>query len=318
MSGWPNYLVSIVATGGFYALLALSLNLIWGGAGMVNLGLAGFFALGAYASALLTVTIGAPIIVGIIGALLAGAVGGYVVTMSTTRLREDYLAIVTLGFAETIRLVANNEIWLTRGSDGISGIPGPLKADLGTWFNAAYAAGMVAVVVLVWFVLRRLDLSPYGRALRAMREDQQVAQVAGKRILRFKIEAFTISAAIAGLAGALYGHFNSYVAPDIFQPLITIYIFLAVAAGGVGRVSGAVLGAYLVIFFLESMRFAAAEIPGLSPVQHAAMREMLIGLALILVLRWRPQGILPERIPPAPRPARLSGKNALHGEPVEP
>jgi branched-chain amino acid transport system permease protein len=306
MSGWPNFIVSTIATGGFYALLALSLNLIWGGAGMVNLGLAGFFALGAYASALLTVNLGAPIIAGIIGALLAGAVGGYIVTMSTTRLREDYLAIVTLGFAETIRLVANNEIWLTRGSDGIPGIPGPLKATLGSWFNAAYALGTIAIVALVWFVLRRLDLSPYGRALRAMREDQQVAQVAGKRILRFKIEAFAISAAIAGLAGALYGHFNSYVAPDVFQPLITIYIFLAVAAGGVGRVSGGVLGAYLVIFFLESMRFAAEAIPGLAPVQVAAMREMLIGLALILVLRWRPQGILPERIPPAPRPTSIS------------
>ncbi len=302
MTGWANYLVFIVATGGFYALLALSLNLIWGGAGMVNLGLAGFFALGAYASALLTVNAGAPILAGIAGALVVGAIGGYVVTMSTTRLRGDYLAIVTLGFAETIRLVANNEIWLTRGSDGISGIPGPLKAELGGWFNAAYALGTLAIVALVWFALRRIDLSPYGRALRAVREDEQVAQVAGKRILRFKIEAFAISAAIAALAGALYGHFNSYVAPDIFQPLITIYIFLAVAAGGVGRVSGAVAGAYLVIFFLESTRFAAAAIPGLAPVQHAAIREMLIGLALIVVLRWRPQGILPERIPPAPRP----------------
>jgi branched-chain amino acid transport system permease protein len=303
MTGWANYIVFIVATGGFYALLALSLNLIWGGAGMVNLGLAGFFALGAYASALLTVKVGTPIWIGIASALIVGAIGGYVVTMSTTRLRGDYLAIVTLGFAETIRLIANNEIWLTRGSDGISGIPGPLRADLGGWFNAAYAAGMIGVVALVWFVLRRLDRSPYGRALRALREDEQVAQVAGKKVLRFKIEAFAISAAIAGLAGALYGHFNSYVAPDIFQPLITIYIFLAVAAGGVGRVSGAVLGAYIVIFFLESTRFAAAAIPGLSPVQHAAMREMLIGLALIVVLRWRPQGILPETIPPAPRPA---------------
>ena len=113
--------------GGIYGLLALSLNLIWGGAGMVNLGLAGFFAVGAYASALLTTVGHAPIAAGWLLALVAGGAAGLVVTLSTTRLREDYLAIVTLGFAEVVRLVAANEIWLTRGTDGISGIPGPVE-----------------------------------------------------------------------------------------------------------------------------------------------------------------------------------------------
>jgi len=233
-----SYLLFIATVGGIYGLLALSLNLIWGGAGMVNLGLAGFFAVGAYASALLTTAGHAPIAVGWLAALVAGGAAGLVVTLSTTRLREDYLAIVTLGFAEVVRLLAANEIWLTRGSDGISGIPGPWKASLGPAFNAVYFLIVVAALAVVFFVVRRIDRSPYGRALRAIREDAQVAQVAGKPVLRFKTEAFVLSAAIAGLAGALYGHFTSYIAPDLFLPLITVYIFLGI---GVGLAAG-VLG----------------------------------------------------------------------------
>jgi branched-chain amino acid transport system permease protein len=297
-----SYVIFTLTLCGIYALLALSLNLIWGGVGLVNLGLAGFFAVGAYASALATGA-GAPVLLGWGVALAVGAVVGLLVTFATLRLRDDYLAIVTLGFAEVIRLVALNERWLTKGSDGISGIKAPLKAELGIFgFNLFYL-GLVSLIVLgVWALMRRLDRSPYGRAMKAIREDQQLAAFAGKPVLRFKLQAFALSAAIAGLAGALYAHFQSYVSPDHFQPLITIYIFLAVTAGGVGRPSGAVFGAYLVVIFLEATRFITEWAPGLQPVQVAALREILVGLALILVLHLRPQGVLPERIPRAPAP----------------
>ncbi len=298
-----SYLTFIATVGGIYGLLALSLNLIWGGAGMVNLGLAGFFAVGAYASALLTTVGHAPIAAGWLVALIAGGLAGLIVTLSTTRLREDYLAIVTLGFAEVVRLIAANEIWLTKGTDGISGIPGPWKRALGPDFNAVYFLIVMSVVAVVFFLTRRIDRSPYGRVLRAIREDAQVAQVAGKNVLRFKTEAFALSAAIAGLAGALYGHFTSYIAPDLFLPLITVYIFLAVASGGTGRPAGALLGAFLVMALLESARFLVELIPAVSAVQRAALKELLIAVALILVLRLKPSGVLPERIPPAPRPS---------------
>jgi branched-chain amino acid transport system permease protein len=295
-----SYMVFTLTICGVYALLALSLNLIWGGVGLVNLGLAGFFAVGAYASAIAT-EVGAPVLIGWSAALVVGSVVGLVVTFATLRLRDDYLAIVTLGFAEVIRLIALNERWLTKGSDGISGIRAPLKAELGLQgFSLFYLALVSLIVFLVWLLLRRLDASPYGRAMKAIREDQQLAAFAGKQVLRFKWQAFALSAAIAALAGALYAHFQSYVSPDHFQPLITIYIFLAVTAGGVGRPSGAVLGAYAVVIFLEATRFATELVPGLQPVQLAALREILVGLALILVLHLRPQGLLPERIPKAP------------------
>src|SRR5260370_4456941 len=218
-----SFLLFIATVGGIYGLLALSLNLIWGGAGMVNVGLAGFFAVGAYASALLTTAGHAPIAAGWLLALLAGWLAGLIVTLSTTRLREDYLAIVTLGFAEVVRLMAANETWLTRGTDGISGIPGPWKAALGRDFNAAYLVILLVVLLAVFLLMRRIDRSPYGRALRAIREDAQVAQVAGKPVLRFKAQAFALSAAIPGLAGPLYGHFTSYIPPPLFLPPLPVY-----------------------------------------------------------------------------------------------
>ena len=297
-----SYVTFIATIGGIYALLALSLNLVWGSTGLVNLGLAGFFAVGAYASAI-TTGAGAPIPIGLLAAVAVSVAAGLLVTFATLRLRDDYLAIVTLGFAEVVRLVAVNERWLTNGADGISGIRAPFKQALGSQGFGLYYFGLVSsFVVLVWFVLRRIDLSPYGRTLKAIREDQELAAFAGKSVLRFKFEAFALSAAIAGLAGALYGHQQSYISPDHFQPLITIYIFLAVTAGGVGQPVGAVAGAYAVVVFLETTRFVGAVVPGLEPVQIASVREMLVGAALILVLRLRPQGILPERILKAPRP----------------
>jgi branched-chain amino acid transport system permease protein len=296
-----SYAIFILAVGGIYALLALSLNLVWGGVGMVNLGLAGFFAVGAYASAMATKFGGIPIALGLALALVAGAVAGLAVTFSTLRLRDDYLAIVTLGFAEVVRLIAANEIWLTNGTDGISGIPRPFPSPSPVAYNSYFLAFVTAIVFAVGLLLRRLDRTPYGRALRAIREDQVVAAVAGKSVTRFKAEAFALAAAIAGLAGALYGHLTFFVAPDLFQPLITIYIFLAVTAGGTGRPAGAVLGAYALIIFLEATRFFAEAIPGISPLQAAAAREASVGVALILLLRWRPQGLLPERSTLAPR-----------------
>jgi branched-chain amino acid transport system permease protein len=290
-----SYLAFIGTFAGIYALLALSLVVVWGQAGMVNLGLAGFFAFGAYVSALLTTKAQWPIGVGMLAGLAAAAVVGMLLTRLTRSMRGDYLAIVTLGFAECVRLVAINETWLTRGSDGISGVPGPFKAALGEWFNTACLIGVWLLVALAWFTVRRLVGSPWGRVLRAIRDDDAAASAAGKAVLRFKVGAFAVAGALAGLAGALYAHFTSYIAPDIFTPLITIYIFLAATAGGHARPAGAIVGALLVMAFLEGTRFLAAAVPGVSALQAAALRECAIGVALIALLHLRPQGIFAEQ-----------------------
>lgn len=292
-----SYVLFILTVGGTYALLAMSLNLSWGTAGMVNLGLTGFFALGAYASGITTLA-GAPIVVGIAVAVAVGVVTGWVVAVCTSRLRDDYLAIVTLGIAEVLRLVALKERWLTNGAEGLSSIPGPLKQQLSSQqFNNFYLLLMSFVVAIVFLAMRRLDKSPYGRTLKAIREDPELVPFAGKAVSRFKIAAFVLATALATLSGALYVHYQSYISPDHFAPILTIYIFLAVTAGGPGRPAGAVLGAYGVIVFVELTRFMAEMLPGISAVQAASVREMMIGAALLLVLLFKPTGLLPERIP---------------------
>ncbi len=290
------YLVAMLVFAGFYALMALGLNVIWGLTGMVNLGLVGFFAVGAYASALLTTKLLWPMPLGWAAGAVMAAAAGAIMALIVARLRGDYLAIVTLGFAEVIRLVASNEIWLTNGTDGISGIPGPWRGDVSPQgFNLIYLGIVWAAVAVVFVLLARLSHSPFGRVLRAIREDEDVAAVAGKPVLWFKVRAFTIGAAVLGGAGALYAHYNAYIAPDGFAPLLTIYIVLALTAGGVGAMRGAIIGALFVIALLESTRFLAAVIPGVSPVQKAALREGAIALSLILLLRFRPQGLIPEK-----------------------
>ena len=222
-----NYLIAMATFGAIYAILALGLNVMWGMAGMVNLGIVGFYAFGAYITALLTVKAHAPIALGFAAAMAGTALMAALVTLGITRLRDDYLAIVTLGFAEVVRIAAENEIWLTRGTDGISGIPQPLKSTLGSDFNLVYLLFCLAVLAIVLFILERLRTSPFGRVLRAIREDAQVAAFAGKNVLTFKVKAFAIGGALAGLAGALYAHYSSYIVPEIYVPLLTIYIFLA-------------------------------------------------------------------------------------------
>jgi branched-chain amino acid transport system permease protein len=291
-----NYLIAMATFGAIYAILALGLNVMWGMAGMVNLGIVGFYAIGAYISALLTVKAQAPIALGFAAAVAGTALMAAFVTLGITRLRDDYLAIVTLGFAEVVRIAAENEIWLTRGTDGISGIPQPLKSTLGADFNLAYLIFCLVMLCLALFVVERVRRSPFGRVLRGIREDTQVAAFAGKDVLKFKVKAFAIGGGLAGLAGALYAHYSSFIVPELYVPLLTIYIFLALTAGGI---------AFVVVFFLESTRFLIGVIPWLTPEQLAALREFLVGLGLLLVLFFRPRGLLPE---PRPRLAGLPGK----------
>ncbi|WP_198086529.1 branched-chain amino acid ABC transporter permease [Variovorax sp. E3] len=302
-----SYLVFVATLAGIYALLSLGLVTLWGQGGMVNLGLVGFYALGAYTSALLSGA-GMPIGIALVcAALLAGGVG-VALCFVTRTLRGDYLAIVSLGFAEVIRLVAMNEKWLTGGADGVSGIRSPLKEQLGAAHPWFYLLLVWAIVGIAAFALARLLRSPFGRALRAVRDDEQVAAVAGKPVLQLKLKAFFIGTALSGIAGGVYAHLTSYIAPDGFVPLLTIYIFLAATAGGYTRLAGAIVGAIAVMALLESTRFVAAWIPGLSAVQVASFREFVIAVALIAVMQLKPEGFFGSK-------AQLSGARRNEADP---
>lgn len=289
-----NYLLAILTFVMIYGMLSLGLNVQWGFTGLVNLGHVGFFAVGAYTSAILGKA-GVPFVISMVAAILLAALFGTLLAMTTLRLKEDFLAIVTLGFSEILRLFLLNESWLTGGANGIIDIPRPMRRLIGQDSYEFFYLLMLAFALLFLFLfLERLRVSPFGRMLRAVREDEIVAATAGKNVFYSKVQAFTLGAGLAGLAGVFYAHYLSYIAPEMFIPLVSINVWVALIAGGSGNNKGAVLGAFVLLGFLESTRFLKDFIPMISNFRLAAVREILVGLSLILILIYRQEGILPE------------------------
>lgn len=289
-----SYLIAILTFVFIYAILSLGLNIQWGFTGLVNLGHVGFFAAGAYTSAILAKA-GVPFILSLALGVCLAAVLGTLVAMTTLRLREDYLAIVTLGFSEIVRIFVLNEDWLTGGANGITAIPRPLVGMITVYYDLFYLAILVGVAALLFVFLERIRVSPYGRVLRAVREDELVAAVAGKNVFGFKVQTFTLGAALAGLAGVFYGHYLTFIAPEMFVPMVTVNVWLALLIGGSGNNRGAILGAFILLGFLEGTRFLKDFVPMLSDVRLAAVREMMVGLFLVLLMIYKQEGILPER-----------------------
>ena len=289
------YLAAMLILAGIYCLLALGLNLQWGYTGLINFGHVGFFAIGAYTSALLTTQLAWPIPAGFLAALILAGASAYPLGLVSIRLRTDYLAIVTLGFSEVVRAVLVNERWLTKGTQGLSYIPRPFGQLPTGLSEIAYLALVLGVSGAAFWMVRRLGRSPFGRTLEAIRENEEAAQSLGKYVASFKIRSFVIGAAIAGAAGSLYAHYINYVVPEQFLPLVTFYVWMAVILGGSGSNRGVILGTLVLMLFLEGSRFAKDFIPFVSDVKLAALRFMAVGLGLILLLLYRPQGILGRR-----------------------
>lgn len=279
----------------FSAILALALNFQWGLGGMVNFGLAGFYALGAYSCALLMSKGGFNTFFGALGAMaIVAAVCGLVAFVTLRVTEEDYFAIVTLGVGEILRLVALNEDWLTKGALGLTGIPRPLNAlvpaNLYPYFMLALS--VVLVAACVW-VLNRLSRAPFGRVVRAVREDDVVAATLGKNVLWARVRIFAIGGALIGLAGSLHAFYYQYIDPTQFSTIVIAYAFMAVIAGGRGAHLGTVAGAAVVMILLEGSRFAK-ELIRLEADQLAAIRIIIVGVGLILLLIYRPHGFLRE------------------------
>lgn len=364
----PGYLVSLIIFISIYALFGLGLNLQWGFTGLINFGHVAFMAVGAYTTVLLSLQ-GVPLFIGaLIGAALAALLGLFV-GVSTLRLREDYLAIVTIGLSEMIRLIVNNQElpvgngqWRS-GVFGLQGFPLPfnngalnpffqviliavltLIAGLGGWQlwrwmskqlqqgkvrqstpvgslilaiiggilglivyivglislldtnTFTYKTGLMVVLLLVltvvFWALERLVSAPWGRVLKAIREDEQIPKALGKNVFWYKLQSLMLGGAIAGFAGAFYAWQLATVYPDNFQPQITFDAWTIVILGGAGNNYGTLLGAIIYWAYFEGTRFI---LPGLLPFDDArlgAFRIMVIGLLLIILMMVRPQGIL--------------------------
>lgn len=285
-----SYLCAIGIVALIYALLALGLNLQFGLTRLVNFGVVAFFAIGAYTSGLLSLQ-GVPLFVSFALATVFSAIMALPIGLLSLRLRDDYLAIVTLGFSEAIRIGIQQEEWLTKGVQGLPGLPKLFVAWFGGDSDVAIFALLIAIVALVCWGTVRLTQSPFGRLLKAIGDDETALAALGKDPAWFKVQVFMLGAALAGLAGAFYAHFITFITPEQFIPLITFYVWMGLIMGGSGRVSGALMGTVLLMVFLEGSRFVKDWIPGVSEVGMASLRLAAVGMALILVTLYKPEGL---------------------------
>jgi branched-chain amino acid transport system permease protein len=300
-----GYGAFFLATALIYGLFCLGLNLQWGQTGLFNVGIDGFAAIGAYASALLTTPETAerfggfemPIAVGWAGAMAMSAIAAALIGAIALRLRADYLAIATFGVAVCIQLLALNLQGLTGGPFGIGFIPRPFASLQGNAlaFNLSNLALVMAVVSAVYLSLERLIRGPWGRVLRSIREDEAAAVELGKNPFSYRLQAFVIGGAILGLAGAMQGHFIGFIAPENYLSALTFQVWAMLIIGGSGNNKGAILGAIVVWFFwILSGAGVAALAPSEFQARSAALQIASTGIALCAVLLVRPRGLLGE------------------------
>ncbi len=307
MIGLVSYLVFFLILSLIFGIAVLGLNLQWGFTGLFNAGVAGFIAIGAYTMAILTgptrdAVFGGfelPFVVGLVGAMIASGVGAAIVGLATLRLRHEYLAVATFGIAVTIQLVCLNWEYLTGGTLGLIGIPNPTKvwAEGPLAQNTLFLLVVLAVVGLVFAALERIVKSPWGRMLKAIREDETAAASLGKSPERVRLEAFVLGCMIMGLSGALYVSFIGYVSPWDFLPIVTFQIWTMLIVGGSANNHGALLGALIVWGVWTMSGFIISRIvPSEIQAQGGAMQAVLIGSVLVATLLIRPRGLIGEEL----------------------
>jgi branched-chain amino acid transport system permease protein len=336
-SGVLAYLVSFAIMAGIYAVLTLGLNVQWGYTGLFNIGIAAFFSIGAFVSALFTTAmpegvlaqfsqqafgLNQPFLVGVIAGGVISGIIALLVAVPTLKLRDDYLAIATIGIAELVRLVFQNERWLANGPQPLRGIPRPLYCLVETpgcsWLPAplqqlfsgltprdypyVYLVIITLFVVLSYIAIERVIRAPWGRVLRAIREEEDATNMSGKNVVSFKLQAFIVGAVIMGVGGALYAHYMVSIDYGHFIPLYaTFLIWVMLMLGGSGNSAGAILGAFVIwgvwsgtAFLADAMRPLLAAISPVLPGRAPYLRFMFIAILLELILLYRPQGILGE------------------------
>jgi branched-chain amino acid transport system permease protein len=307
MIGVLSYLVFFLILALTFGIAVLGLNLQWGFTGLFNAGIAGFLALGGYAMAILTgpardAVFGGfelPFAVGLIGAMIASGLGALLVGLVTLRLRDEYLAVATFGIAVSVQLVFLNWESFSGGTLGLIGIPNPARGAVeGPLAQNVLYLGIVGLAALIaFFGLERIVRSPWGRTLRAIREDETAAASLGKDPARVRLEAFVLGCMLMGLSGALYVGFIGYVSPFDFTPIVTFQIWTMLIVGGSGNNRGALIGAAIVwgIWTFSGYVISKAIPPDLQA-QSGAIQAVLIGFILVVALLFRPRGMIGEEM----------------------
>ncbi|MBI5641748.1 MAG: branched-chain amino acid ABC transporter permease [Nitrospirae bacterium] len=274
-----DYVIVVVFISGIYIMLALGLNVVVGFTGLLNLGFVAFYAIGAYSYALINTKTGlgfwsaAPLAIGIT------TVSGFLLAIPALRLRGDYLALVTLGFGEIVRLVFNNWDSFTKGPNGISGIEPPALAGVSLGRLSYYYLLVLLCVIIAVFIIRRVHDSKIGRAWIAIREDEIASAAMGINTTRYKLYSFAFGAFWAGLAGCLFAAKMRFVSPESFSFMESVLILCMVIIGGIGSIGGVLAGAVVLVALPEALR------------EIQLYRMLALGCGLVFLMVFRPQGL---------------------------
>jgi branched-chain amino acid transport system permease protein len=275
-----DYFIDVAILAGIYIILALGLNVVVGFAGLLNLGFVAFYAIGAYIYALLNTKFGLSFWAALPFSVVLTSAAGFLLAIPALRLKGDYLAIVTLGFGEIVRLVLNNWDSVTRGPNGISGISRPLIVSFSLGSLISYYYLVLFFVLLTVFITKRVYSSKTGRAWVALREDEIAASVMGINTTLYKLYAFAFGAFWAGLAGAIFAGKMQFVSPESFTFMESVLILCMVILGGRGSIKGVILGAFVLVLLPEMLR------------EVQLYRMLALGIGLVLLMIFRPQGLL--------------------------
>jgi branched-chain amino acid transport system permease protein len=311
----PDFWVSVGVLAGIYAIVALGLQLNTGFTGIVNFGMAAFMAIGAYAMAILVLKAGFSFWLALPCAAGASMIFGVIVGLPSLRLRADYFAIATIAMAEVVRLFAQNARDLTGGNQGLfCDLDNPSNCYPDTWNDISESMNnffsnfwsdpptLLPLLIVIWavvglasLVLVRLQRMPWGRVLRAIREDEDAAQALGKNTLAFKLQSLAIAALLGSIAGFFLALDLRTVHPLDFEPLVTFFAFSVLILGGMGSYRGVAVGAVLFWFVLEGTRFIDLPDPPFTETRIASVRLAITGLLLIGLMAFRPQGLFGKR-----------------------
>ena len=284
-----EYLLHILLLIGIYVILSVSLNLVAGYTGLLSVAHAAFYGVGAYVAALMALKLQSPFLANIICAVLLSGFLGAVVGIPSLRIRDDYFVIATFAFQVIAFSVLNNWVSVTGGPMGLPGIPQPTILGLKISSHGDFLVLVGVLCALTLCVTQRIVRSPFGRVLKAIREDEVFAQSAGKNVAAYKVLVFMIGAGMAAVAGVVYAYYISFIDPTSFTVMESIFIISIVIIGGAGSLWGPVVGAIVLVTLPELLRFV-----GLPSAVAANLRQILYGGLLVAFMMWRPKGFLGE------------------------
>ena len=282
-----DYILHILILINIYIILVVSLDLIAGYTGMLSIAHAAFYGIGAYATALLSLHFQTNFLFNMIFGIIGAAVLGAIIAFPSLRIHDDYFVIATFGFQMIVYSIFNNWVTLTRGPLGIPGIPVASLFGLAidNYWRFLVLSGIFAL--LAYLLVHRVVHSPYGRVLKAIREDEVFAQGLGKNVSSYKIQVFVIGGALASVAGNLYAHYITFIDPTSFTIMESILVISMVIIGGAGSLRGPIIGAVVLVILPEAIRFV-----GLPGSVAANVRQIFYGGLLVLLMIYRPKGLL--------------------------